>query len=219
MKKIKCFFSSLLNMIFKRRVINRLREGGFFMNNIHFIKRKHLFGDTLDPNDRHWTIKVKNISDKTQHVELFGVIKNPYGKSNPKNIKIDVYESSYDAIRSDLSSSIYHLQGIHVFMSNPKQCENPIYLEHFESTGSYMRRVLQLINYREKEAVIPNIIELPDYWMRINKNSVWEFDLLPNSDIIFTLTFFAKINTDRVLFYFGGLYDYYKKTGKDYIIY
>jgi hypothetical protein len=165
-----------------------------------------------------WTIKVKNTSDKTQHVELFGVIKNPYGKSNAKDIKIEVCESSYDAIRSDLSSSIYHLQELHVFMNNPKQYENPIFLEHFESTGVLMRRVLRLINYRRAEAINPNIIELNNFWMRINKNSVWGFDLLPKSEIIFTLKFFAKINTDRVLFYFGGLYDYYNETGNDYFL-
>lgn len=57
------------------------------------------------------------------------------------------------------------------------------------------------------------MIEIDYYWMRINKNTLWVIELLPNIEMTIILQFFAKITVDRTLFNFKDIYNYPKTHG------
>lgn len=166
--------------------------------------RDYFYNEYLDPNDRIWTIYLQNISEERQKVVLFNSLLDPYNKRWNGNVKVLVSESSYEAIKTDLLSSVFFACHLKSICTNEKQFDNPIMLCEGRSTGSINKRRLLLTNYRVTTVPgqNPHIIEVPgpmknEHILTLSKYSYWEFELEPKTEITFCLEFFAEINPRR----------------------
>jgi hypothetical protein len=154
----------------------------------------------LDPNDRIYTINIKNTSDVKQKVILFGSLQK---NLNDRSIKIRVLESSYRELIADLLSTTVIVGIVKIIAKDKKQFANYIKSVKKETTGCEETRIIQPLNYfsiEDSEKYIP-CVELKGHAFVISKLTRWEFDINPKEDISIVLYLLAKIELRKTLIY------------------
>lgn len=142
-----------------------------------------------DPNDRTYTIEIKNTSDVKQKVVLFGSTRAIWKNLNSKFVKINVLESSYDELIADLLSTIIEVK-IRYRAKDKAQFENPMRWIKSWTTGAEETRIIQPINYYNPEKSDIHIFECDGFI--IDKLTRCEFDINPKEEIEIQIQLLSK---------------------------
>lgn len=148
--------------------------------------------ETLDPNDRTWTISVVNSDTAAHSAMLFGAAKDLTDATLDSRVTITVTESSHLIVKTGLLSTPVRILGLKYTVTTAAQFSNALTLADQTSTGALTSRNWQPLNYRSSQNTLTTQIDAPTFEMLVSSTSYITFTINASETVTFTFTIVEK---------------------------
>lgn len=145
--------------------------------------------ETLDPNDRTWTITATNSSSAASATAtIFGAAYDLTDTLNTAaGVTVTVAESTHLQLKTEVLGQPVRIMGLKMTVVSATQFSNVLYLYDNKSTGAQERRLFQPLNYRSAQNQLTTQIDAPSFELLVTPTMYIQFTL--NASEIVTLTF------------------------------
>jgi hypothetical protein len=158
-----------------------------------------LGAESLDPNDRTWTVKVVNSDTAGHPVMLFGSSKDLTDATLDTRVAITVSESSHLQVKVALLSVPVRILGLKYTVTTVAQFSNVLTLVDETSTGAKNQRIWQPLNYRSAQNTLTTQIDAPTFEMLVSNSSYITFTIAASETVTFTFTIVEKAINRNIL--------------------
>ena len=157
--------------------------------------------ESLDPNDRTWTISITNGSSTVSATAIvFGSI---YDLTDTKNtaagVTVTVSESSHLQVKTEILGQPVRILGMKMTAVSATQFSNVLSLYDVKSTGAEEKRLWQPLNYRSAQNQISTQIDAPSFELLVKPSTRIEFTINKSETVTFTFTIVQKAILENVL--------------------
>lgn len=148
--------------------------------------------ETLDPNDRTWTITVTNSSSAASTTAyIFGSVNDLTDTLNT-GCTVTVAESSHLQVKTEILSQPVRIMGLKMTVVSATQFSNVIYFYDQKSTGKQERVLFQPLNYRSAQNQLTTQIDAPSFELLVTPTMYASFTLNKAEIVTFTFTIVEK---------------------------
>lgn len=156
--------------------------------------------ETLDPNDRTWTVKVVNSSSTTSKTAtIFGANYDLTDSLLDASVAVTVAESSHLAVKTETLSQPVRILGLKMTVVSATQFSNVLYLYDSTSTGGLERRLFQPLNFRSAQNQLTTQIDIPSFELLLKPSIYVQFTINASETVTFTFTIVEKATMSNVL--------------------
>jgi hypothetical protein len=150
--------------------------------------------ESLDPNDRTWTVKVtNNSSTAAATATVFGSVKDLTDVANTAaGVSVTVAESSHLQLKTELLSQPVRIIGMKMTVVSATQFSNGLTLYSVKSTGANESRPWQPLNYRSAQNQLTTQIDAPSFELLLNANTYIQFTINASEVVTFIFTITQK---------------------------
>lgn len=150
--------------------------------------------ETLDPNDRTWTVKVTNGSSAASATAtIFGANLDLTDTLNTAaGVTVTVAESTHLQLKTESLSQPVRILGLKMTVVSATQFSNVLYLYDQKSTGAQERRLFQPLNYRSAQNQLTTQIDAPSFELLVTPSMYIQFTLNAAEIVTFTFTIVQK---------------------------
>lgn len=150
--------------------------------------------ETLDPNDRTWTVKVTNGSSANSATAIiFGAAKDLTDVANTAaGVTVTVAESSHLQLKTELLGQPVRILGMKMTVVSATQFSNVLSLYDLKSTGAEEKRLWQPLNYRSAQNQLTTQIDAPSFELLLNPSTYIQFTINAAEIVTFTFTIVQK---------------------------
>lgn len=148
--------------------------------------------ESLDPNDRTWTITVANSDTAAHTAMLFGSAKDLTDATLDARLTITVTEASHLQVKVGLLSTPVRILGLKYTVTTAAQFSNALTLVDETSTGALTSRKWQPLNYRSSQNTLTTQIDAPTFEMLVSSTSYITFTVNASETVTFTFTIVEK---------------------------
>lgn len=150
---------------------------------------------SIDPNDRTYTVIVKNTTTADAEVVLFGANE---AATPPTGITIDVAESSHNEVREESKSNPFTIVGMKMSVTDTAQFDNVLRLVHRTPGGTKREQVVQPQNYVSPQNYDKKLIDAADFYFECSGKDSIRLTVKPGT-VVFTFTKRSGINLANAL--------------------
>lgn len=157
--------------------------------------------ETLDPNDRTWTITVTNGSSTASALAtVFGSVLDLTDLLNTAaGVTVTVAESNHLAVKTEILSQPVRILGLKMTVVSATQFSNVIYMYDSRSTGALDRKLFQPLNYRSAQNQLTTQIDAPSFELLVTPTMYFQFTINASEIVTFTFTIVEKANFSNTL--------------------
>lgn len=150
--------------------------------------------ETLDPNDRTWTITATNGSSAASATAtIFGAVKDLTDTLNTAaGVTVTVSESTHLQLKTEVLGQPVRILGMKMTVTNATQFSNVLSLYDTKSTGAEEKRLFQPLNYRSAQNQITTQIDAPAFELLVTPTMYIQFTLNASEVVTFTFTIVEK---------------------------
>lgn len=150
---------------------------------------------SIDPNDRTYTVIVKNTTTADADVVLFGANE---ALAPPTGVTIEVAESSHNEVREESKSNPFTIVGMKMSVTDSAQFDNVLHLVHRTPGGTKREQVVQPQNYVSPQNYDKKLIDAADFHFECSGKDSIRFTVKPGT-VVFTFTKRSGINLANAL--------------------
>lgn len=148
--------------------------------------------ETLDPNDRTWTITVTNSSSAASTTAyVFGAVKDLTDTLNT-GCTVTVAEASHLIVKTEILGQPVRILGLKMTVVSATQFSNVITLHDTKSTGADNVRLFQPLNYRSAQNQLSTQIDAPSFELLVTPTTWLTFTLNKAEIVTFIFTIVQK---------------------------
>lgn len=155
--------------------------------------------ESLDPNDRTWTITVANSDTAAHTAMIFGAQKDLTDATKDARITITVTESSHLQVKTGLLSVPVRILGLKYTVTTAAQFSNALTLVDETSNGALNQRKWQPLNYRSAQNTLTTQVDAPTFEMLLSSTSYITFTVNASETVTFTFTIVEKAMDRNIL--------------------
>lgn len=157
--------------------------------------------ETLDPNDRTWTVKVVNGSSAASATAtIFGSNLDLTDTLNTAaGVTVTVAESSHLQLKTEVLGQPVRIMGLKMTVVSATQFANVLYLYDNKSTGAQERRLFQPLNYRSAQNQLTTQIDAPTFELLVTPSMYIQFTINASETVTFTFTIVEKALVSNTL--------------------
>ena len=150
--------------------------------------------ETLDPNDRTWTITATNSSSAASATAtIFGAVKDLTDTLNTAaGVTVTVSESTHLQLKTEVLGQPVRILGMKMTVVSATQFSNVLSLYDGKSTGAEEKRLFQPLNYRSAQNQITTQIDAPAFELLVTPTMYIQFTLNASEVVTFTFTIVEK---------------------------
>lgn len=149
--------------------------------------------ETLDPNDRTWTIKVVNSSSATAYTAtIFGSVYDLTDAALNGNLAITVSESTHLKVKTEVLLQPVRILGMKMTVVSATQFSNVLSIYDETSTGALEKRLFQPLNYRSAQNQLTTQIDAPSFELLVKATTYIQFSVNASETVTFTFTIVEK---------------------------
>jgi len=150
--------------------------------------------ETLDPNDRTWTVKVvNNSSAAAATATIFGAVLDLTDTLNTSaGVTVTVAESTHLQLKTESLGQPVRILGLKMTVVSATQFANVLYLFDQKSTGALERRLFQPLNFRSAQNQLVSQIDAPSFELLVTPTMYIQFQINPSEVVTFTFTIVEK---------------------------
>ena len=150
--------------------------------------------ETLDPNDRTWTVKVVNGSSAASATAIiFGAVKDLTDVANTAaGVTVTVAESSHLQLKTEVLGQPVRILGMKMTVVSATQFSNVLSLYDQKSTGAEEKRLFQPLNYRSAQNQLTTQIDAPSFELLVTPTMYIQFTINASETVTFTFTIVQK---------------------------
>jgi len=150
----------------------------------------------IDPNDRTYTVVVKNASNAEAEAIIFGANE---AAEQPAGITVSVEESSHNEVREESKSFPFTIVGMKYSVSDAAQFDSILYLKKRTASGTRETRVYQPRNATSPANFTQLLIDDSNFEMEVTGQHSIRVNVKPNVTAVFTFTVKARANLGNLL--------------------
>jgi hypothetical protein len=156
--------------------------------------------ETLDSNDRTWTIKVVNSSSAAaKTATIFGAMYDLTDALLDGNVAVTVAESSHLQVKTGLLMQPVRILGLKMTVVSATQFSNVLNIYSAHSTGALDKRLFQPLNYRSAQNQLTTQIDAPSFELLCNANTYIQFTINASETVTLIFTIVEKAIFSNVL--------------------
>jgi hypothetical protein len=155
--------------------------------------------ESLDPNDRTWTITVRNSDTAAHSAMIFGSTKDLTDTTLDGRVTITVTESSHLSVKTELLTGAVRILGLKYTVTTAAQFSNALTLTDQTSTGALESRPWQPLNWRSAQNTLTTQIDAPQFEMLVGATSYITFTINASETVTFTFTIVEKAVSKNLL--------------------
>jgi hypothetical protein len=157
--------------------------------------------ETLDPNNRTWTITATNNSSAAAATAtIFGSVLDLTDTLNTAaGVTVTVAEATHIQVKTELLSQPVRIMGLKMVTQTAAQFSNVVYMYSLTSSGALDRRLFQPLNYRSAQNQLTTQIDAPNFELLVNSNLYIQFTINKAEIVTFTFTIAQKSNISATL--------------------
>jgi len=149
--------------------------------------------ETLDPNDRTWTIKVVNSSSAAAYTAtVFGSVYDLTDTNLNGNLAITVSESTHLKVKTEVLLQPVRILGMKMTVTSATQFSNVLSIYDETSTGALEKRLFQPLNYRSAQNQLTTQIDAPSFELLVKATTYIQFTVNASETVTFTFTIVEK---------------------------
>ena len=150
--------------------------------------------ETLDPNDRTWTITVRNGSSAAPATAtIFGAVKDLTDTLNTAaGVTVTVAESTHLQLKTESLMQPVRILGLKMTVVSATQFSNVLSLYDQKSTGALEKRLFQPLNYRSAQNQLTTQIDAPSFELLVTPTMYIQFTINASEIVTFTFTIVEK---------------------------
>lgn len=150
--------------------------------------------ETLDPNDRTWTVRVQNNSSAASALAtIFGAVLDLTDTLNTAaGVSVTVAESSHLQLKTESLGQPVRILGLKMTVVSATQFANVLSLYDQKSTGALEKRLFQPLNYRSAQNQLQTQIDAPSFELLVTPTMYIQFTINPSEVVTLTFTIVEK---------------------------
>jgi hypothetical protein len=150
--------------------------------------------ETLDPNDRTWTVTVTNGSSAASATAIiFGAVKDLTDVANTAaGVTVTVAESSHLQLKTEVLGQPVRIVGLKMVVVSATQFSNVLSIYDTKSTGREEKALFQPINYRSAQNQLTTQIDAPSFELLLTPTTWISFTLNKAEVVTFIFTIAQK---------------------------
>tara|TARA_R110002096_G_scaffold407290_10_gene605810 strand:+ start:12381 stop:13268 length:888 start_codon:yes stop_codon:yes gene_type:complete len=150
----------------------------------------------IDPNDRTFTVVVKNTSGADAEAIIFGGNEEA---AQPAGVTVTVEESSHKEVREESKANPFKIAGMKMSVSDPLQFDNVLKVTKRTAAGSNTVRVYQPRNATSPQNFTQQLIDDNNFEMDVTGQDSLRFLIKDGVTVVFTFTMKARANMGNLL--------------------
>ena len=150
----------------------------------------------IDPNDRTFTVVVKNTSGADAEAIIFGGNEEA---AQPAGVTVTVEESSHKEVREESKANPFKIAGMKMSVSDPLQFDNVLKVTKRTAAGSNTVRVYQPRNATSPQNFTQQLIDDNNFEMDVTGQDSLRFIIKDGVTVVFTFTMKARANMGNLL--------------------
>jgi len=150
----------------------------------------------IDPNDRTFTIVVKNTGAGEAEAIIFGGNEEA---AQPAGVTVDVEESSHKEVREESKANPFKILGMKMSVSDPLQFDNILRIQRKTASGNVDIKVYQPRNATSPQNFNSGLIDDGSFEADITGQDSLRTSVKAGVTIVFTLTIKARANIGNLL--------------------
>jgi len=156
--------------------------------------------ETLDPNDRTWTVVVVNASSAaSKTARIFGAEKDLTDASLDANVSITVSESTHLRLKTSLLFQAVRIVGLKMTVTAASQFSNVISFYDEQSTGALDKRLFAPLTYRAAQNTLTTQIDAPSFELLLKPTTYVEFTINASETVTFVFNIVEKVLLHNLL--------------------
>jgi hypothetical protein len=150
----------------------------------------------IDPNDRTYTVTVKNTGTSDAEAIIFGANE---GAAQATGVTVTVEESSHNEVREESKSNPFKILGMKMSVTDRTQFDHVLRIVRRTSSGSNTSRVYQPRNASSPQNFDKEFIDDANFEMDVTGQDSIRFNIKAGVTAVFTFTIKARANMGNLL--------------------
>ena len=150
--------------------------------------------ETLDPNDRTWTVVITNASSAaSKTATVFGAEKDLTDANLDGNVTITVSESTHLRLKTSLLFQSVRILGMKMTVTAASQFSNVISFYDEQSTGALDKRLFAPLTYRAAQNTLTTQIDAPSFELLLKPTTYMQFTINASETVTFVFNIVEKV--------------------------